>query len=48
MIILKITGQEELLDGTPNIKDSIRLRNPYVDPLSSLQVELISTYRAKW
>ncbi|WP_347550095.1 phosphoenolpyruvate carboxylase [Pseudalkalibacillus hwajinpoensis] len=44
-VILTITGQEELLDGTPNIKDSIRLRNPYVDPLSSLQVELISTYR---
>ncbi|WP_270182181.1 phosphoenolpyruvate carboxylase [Alkalihalobacillus sp. CinArs1] len=45
-VILTITGQEELLDGTPNIKDSIRLRNPYVDPLSSLQVELISKYRA--
>lgn len=45
-VILTITGQEELLDGTPNIKDSIRLRNPYVDPLSSLQVELISSYRA--
>ncbi|MGG1687782.1 phosphoenolpyruvate carboxylase [Pseudalkalibacillus sp. NRS-1564] len=45
-VILTITGQEELLDGTPNIKDSIRLRNPYVDPLSSLQVELISTYRS--
>ncbi|MDQ0483209.1 phosphoenolpyruvate carboxylase [Alkalihalobacillus hemicentroti] len=45
-VILTITGQDELLDGTPNIKDSIRLRNPYVDPLSSLQVELISTYRA--
>ncbi len=44
-VILTITGQDELLDGTPNIKDSIRLRNPYVDPLSSLQVELISTYR---
>ncbi|WP_273835397.1 phosphoenolpyruvate carboxylase [Guptibacillus sedimenti] len=46
-VILTITGQEELLDGTPNIKDSIRLRNPYVDPLSSLQVELISTYRSQ-
>ncbi|PFG13333.1 phosphoenolpyruvate carboxylase [Bacillus sp. es.036] len=46
-VILTITDQEELLDGTPNIKDSIRLRNPYVDPLSSLQVELISTYRSK-
>ncbi|MDM5198050.1 phosphoenolpyruvate carboxylase [Fictibacillus enclensis] len=43
--ILLITRQEQLMDHVPNIKESIRLRNPYVDPLSFLQVELISKLR---
>ncbi|MFY4777106.1 phosphoenolpyruvate carboxylase [Metabacillus sp. RGM 3146] len=44
-IILSITKMENLMDNIPNIKDSIRLRNPYVDPLSFLQVEVISKLR---
>jgi phosphoenolpyruvate carboxylase len=44
-ILLKITGDKELLDHTPNIKDSVYLRNPYVDPLNFLQVELIKQLR---
>ncbi|WP_438349006.1 phosphoenolpyruvate carboxylase [Paenibacillus sp. FA6] len=44
-LILKITGQKELLDNVPVIQESIRLRNPYVDPLSYLQVQLISELR---
>ncbi|EIT87230.1 Phosphoenolpyruvate carboxylase [Fictibacillus macauensis ZFHKF-1] len=43
--ILQITGQNELMDHTPAIKDSIRLRNPYVDPLSFLQVDTIKKLR---
>lgn len=43
--ILLITQQNGLMDHLPNIKESIRLRNPYVDPLSFLQVELISKLR---
>ncbi|QCS52670.1 phosphoenolpyruvate carboxylase [Priestia flexa] len=43
--ILKITDQEELMEHLPNIQSSIRLRNPYVDPLSFFQVELISKLR---
>ncbi|MCQ6267670.1 phosphoenolpyruvate carboxylase [Fictibacillus sp. WQ 8-8] len=43
--ILLITQQDHLMDQLPNIKESIRLRNPYVDPLSFLQVELISKLR---
>ena len=43
--LLQITGDDELLDHTPNIKDSIRLRNPYVDPLSFIQVHLIKELR---
>ncbi|MDQ0972935.1 phosphoenolpyruvate carboxylase [Neobacillus niacini] len=44
-ILLKITGDNELLDNTPNIKDSVYRRNPYVDPLNFLQVELIKELR---
>jgi len=45
-LILQITGQREILDNVPVIQESIRLRNPYVDPLSYLQVQLISELRA--
>jgi phosphoenolpyruvate carboxylase len=45
-IILGITGQNELLEGNPSLARSIRLRNPYVDPLSMIQIELIRRKRA--
>ncbi|MBD1383443.1 phosphoenolpyruvate carboxylase [Metabacillus arenae] len=44
-ILLKITDDRELLDRNPNIQESVKRRNPYVDPLSFLQVELISKLR---
>lgn len=44
-MILLITGQNELLDNSVNIQESIKLRNPFVDPLNFLQVELISKLR---
>ncbi|MGG3561815.1 phosphoenolpyruvate carboxylase [Neobacillus rhizosphaerae] len=44
-ILLKITGDKELLDHTPNIQESVHRRNPYVDPLNFLQVELIKELR---
>ncbi len=44
-MLLKISGSEELLDFTPNIQGSVHLRNPYVDPLNFLQVNLIRTLR---
>jgi phosphoenolpyruvate carboxylase len=44
-LILLITGQKEILDNVPVIQESIRLRNPYVDPLSYLQVLLVSELR---
>jgi phosphoenolpyruvate carboxylase len=46
-ILLRITGDKELLDHTPNIKESIYRRNPYVDPLNFLQVELIKELRSQ-
>ncbi|KAA8995288.1 phosphoenolpyruvate carboxylase [Paenibacillus spiritus] len=45
-LILKITGQQDILDNVPVIQESIRLRNPYVDPLSYLQVQLLMELRA--
>ncbi|MGG2197177.1 MULTISPECIES: phosphoenolpyruvate carboxylase [Paenibacillus] len=45
-LILQITGQQEILDNVPVIQESIRLRNPYVDPLSYMQVDLLSELRA--
>lgn len=45
-LILKITGQQEILDNVPVIQESIRLRNPYVDPLSYLQVKLLLELRS--
>ncbi len=44
-MILKISGQQEILDNVPVIQESIRLRNPYVDPLSYLQVQLVQELR---
>jgi phosphoenolpyruvate carboxylase len=44
--LLAITGQQELLDGNPLLKRSIRNRFPYLDPINHLQVELLARYRA--
>jgi phosphoenolpyruvate carboxylase len=44
-ILLLITDDKELLDHTPNIQESVYRRNPYVDPLNFLQVELIKELR---
>jgi len=45
-MVLKITGQEGLLETNPVLERSIRLRNPYVDPMSLVQVELLRRKRA--
>jgi len=44
--ILTITENEELLDGTPWLKESVRVRNRYIDPLNLIQVELFRRSRA--
>ncbi len=40
-MILRVTGQRELLARNRVLVRSIRLRNPYVDPMSLIQVELL-------
>jgi phosphoenolpyruvate carboxylase len=43
--ILKISGHAELMDSDPVIQRSVRLRNPYVDPLNYIQVEMLRRLR---
>jgi phosphoenolpyruvate carboxylase len=44
--VLRVTGQRRLLDENPVLARSIRLRNPYVDPMSLIQVDLLRRKRA--
>ncbi|MCA9513901.1 MAG: phosphoenolpyruvate carboxylase [Myxococcales bacterium] len=43
--ILRLTGEAELLDADPLTQRTIRLRDPYVDPMSLLQVDLLARWR---
>jgi phosphoenolpyruvate carboxylase len=45
--ILAITGQKQLLAGEPVLRQSVELRNPYIDPLNYIQVEMLRRLRAK-
>ena len=45
--ILAITGKQRLLATSPVLRRSIDLRNPYVDPLSLLQVALLARLRGQ-
>lgn len=44
--ILTITRQRQLLSREPVLLKSIQLRNPYVDPLNYIQVEMLRRLRA--
>ena len=43
--LLRLKGSDVLLRGEPRLAASIRLRNPYVDPMSLLQVDLLQRWR---
>jgi phosphoenolpyruvate carboxylase len=43
--VCRITGQQALLERTPVLQRSIQRRNPYVDPLSFIQIVLIRRLR---
>jgi phosphoenolpyruvate carboxylase len=45
-MVLAVLNQTELLERNPVLNNSIRLRNPYVDPMSLLQLELLRRKRA--
>ncbi len=44
--ILRLKGTDRLLADDPRLALSIRLRNPYVDPMSLMQVDLLARWRA--
>lgn len=44
--VLAITGQSELLQDNQVLARSIRLRNPYVDPMHLIQVDMLRRKRA--
>jgi phosphoenolpyruvate carboxylase len=44
--LLEITGEERLLASTPALLERLSHRNPWVDPLNHLQVELLSRVRS--
>jgi phosphoenolpyruvate carboxylase len=46
-LLLQVTGQPELLASNPVLSRSIKLRNPYVDPMSLVQVDLLRRKRAQ-
>jgi phosphoenolpyruvate carboxylase len=43
--ILEITGQKALLEREKVLARSVQLRNPYIDPLNYIQVEMIKRLR---
>ena len=45
-LLLLVTGRDRLLAGHPSLARSIELRNPYIDALSAVQVELLGRLRA--
>jgi phosphoenolpyruvate carboxylase len=43
--VLAVTGSARLLERQPVLEESIRLRNPYVDPLNFLQIRFLEPWR---
>ena len=45
-IVLSISGHANLLEEEPITQNAVQLRNPYVDPLNYIQVEMLRRIRA--
>jgi phosphoenolpyruvate carboxylase len=43
--ILRLKGTAALLETDPRLALSIRLRNPYIDPMSLMQIDLLARWR---
>ena len=44
--VLWVTGQTELLERQPTLQRTLRVRAPYLDPLSYLQIALLKRQRS--
>ncbi|MDP9065486.1 MAG: phosphoenolpyruvate carboxylase [Pseudomonadota bacterium] len=44
--ILRLRGTTQLLEGDPTLNRAIALRNPYIDPMHLMQVDLLRRWRA--
>lgn len=45
--LLLVTQQSELLENNPALLKSLRLRDPYIDPMSYIQVAALKRYRSQ-
>jgi len=45
--VLQVVQSAELLEKDPDLADSIKRRNPYIDPLSFIQVEILKRLRGQ-
>lgn len=45
-VVLRISGHKSLMEAEPITQNAVKLRNPYIDPLSFLQVELLKRVRS--
>jgi phosphoenolpyruvate carboxylase len=43
--VLRLRGSAQLLDSDPTLQRSITLRNPYIDPMHLMQVDLLRRWR---
>ncbi len=44
-MVLEVTEQKDLLETNPDLARSLQLRNPYIDPMSLIQIELLRRKR---
>jgi phosphoenolpyruvate carboxylase len=44
-VVLRLKGASELLESDATLSRTIRLRSPYVDPMSLLQIDLLGRWR---
>jgi len=45
-MLLSISGHRELMENEPVTMEAVRLRNPYVDPLNYIQIEVLRRLRS--
>ncbi len=45
-LLLQVTGHRGLIENEPVLRHTIEVRNPYIDPLNLIQIELLRRLRA--